>query len=128
MAISFYERNASRPDIDCPGDRLSYNCSIKSNSETIHHLEWNVTYPGYVPIIITHDGNTILNNISYFGMGISAVMTDYMANEYIESIITITVLDNNTDKIEVGCSIRGLASAMITVVNTSGTSVYTAIS
>ena len=120
MTISIHKQNISRPDIDCPRDTFSYNCSIFSNSETIHHLTWRVTYPGHEPINITYNGSSSLNSVGLFDMQIRAVMTGYIAFEYIESIITIKVLENITDEIKLECIIEGLENETVTFVNSSG--------
>ena len=120
VTISIHEQNISRPDINCPGDTFSYNCTITSNSETIHHLTWRVTYPGHKSINITYNGSSSLNSVDLFDMQIRAVMTAYRAYEYIESIITVKVLGNITDEVKLECIIEGLANDSVTFVNSSG--------
>lgn len=84
----------SRPDIDCPGDTIPYYCSVLSNSEAVQ-LTWRVTFPEMMPISITYDGRSTVNTIDILlDLNITAVLTDYIAEEIIESIITLTVLRN----------------------------------
>ena len=123
------EINTSRDDIDCPGDTISYNCFIISNTET-PHLIWNVTFPGLTPISFTHDSTSTLYDIHYLDMNISVTLTELdtiattesVNEEQIESIIVITVLKNvtmNGTKLE--CSTANLDSdSTVLFVNTSG--------
>ncbi len=110
-----------RSDIDCPGDTISYNCSIHSNSETLR-LSWRVTLPGSMPITITYDNTSILNNVENLAMSVSTLLAQYRRDEYIESIITLTVLLNVTlNKTMFECFISDLDSKMIDVfINSSG--------
>lgn len=87
------ERNVSRLDIDCPGDTIPYHCSILSNSETIQ-LAWKVTFPEMVPLSISYDGSSVSNNSDMLGMNITAIVSNYIAEEVIESVITLTILRN----------------------------------
>ena len=128
------EINTSRDDIYCPGDTISYNCSIVSNTET-PHLIWSVILPGLTPINLTYDSTSNPNTISHIDMNISATLTElittatteFVNKVYIESIIVITVLKNvtmNGTKLE--CSILNLdAKSTILFVNTSGKRVKT---
>lgn len=116
----------SRVDIECPGDTIPYNCSIRSNSETVH-LIWRVTIPGQMPMTSTYDGTSTLNNKDSLGASTTTVLTRYTSQAYIESILTFSVLKNvslNSTTIE--CSSEGLDNDTQTVfVNTSGSYVYT---
>ena len=85
------QRIVSREDIDCPGDTISYNCSIQSNSETVQ-LTWRVTLPGQMPIDITYDNTSNLNTVDNLGFSITTTLTTYTRDEYIESTIVFTVL------------------------------------
>ena len=109
-------------DIDCPGDTLTYNCSIESNSETLH-LTWNITFPEEMPIYFTFNSTSILftwhgwNNI-----GVSAILTGYIDQEYVNSTIIFTIMNNVTlDGTELECSITDLGNEItILYINTSG--------
>ena len=114
-SLTLLERNTARTDIDCPMDTISYNCSIFSNSETVH-LEWRVTLPGVMPIDITYDNTSILNNIDNLAMGVNTILSMYRSDEYIESIIVFTIIRNiilNETMLE--CTINGLDSEATTV-------------
>ncbi len=87
------KRNVSRSDIECSGDTIPYNCSILSNSEYVH-LIWIVTLPEHVPMTITFDGSSSLDVVYYLDMNITVTLTNYVAEEYIESIIALTVLSD----------------------------------
>ena len=85
------ERNVSRMDIDCPGDTISYNCSIQSNSETVQ-LTWRVTLPGQMPVDLTYDNTSNVNTVDNLGFNIITTLTNFTRDEFIESIIVFTVL------------------------------------
>ena len=122
-SVSLYllERNKKFTDIDCPGDTLTYNCSIPSNSESIQ-LIWNITQPGKMPIGITYNSTSILNNIDYLDANISTLLTEYREEEYIESVLTLTILsDFILNGTIVKCSFSSTVSRQtIVFINTSG--------
>ena len=62
-----------------------------SNSETVQ-LTWRVTLPGMMPVNITYDANEMM--ITDLGLNITTVLTGFVADEYIESIIILTVLSD----------------------------------
>ncbi len=125
VSLNLLEKDTVRSDIDCPGDTLSYNCSIQSNSENVH-LTWTITLPDNIPIVITYDSISMLNESNYFDENITTILTDFRSDEYIESVITVTFLGNvslNESRIE--CNIADLSSESILVlVVTSGKSLF----
>ncbi len=115
ISLLIHERNTARTDIDCPMDTISYNCSILSNSERVH-LRWRVTLPGSMPVTITYDNTSILNNMDNLAMGVITTLTTYRRDEYIESLIVFTVVRNivlNGTMIE--CSISDLDNDVVTL-------------
>ena len=85
-------RNVSRLDIECPGDTISYICSVMSNSEMVQ-LTWRVTLPGGMTANVTYDNTSILNTVDDIGIHyIVTILTGYTSGEYIESTIVFTVL------------------------------------
>lgn len=88
LACSF-----SRTDIDCPGDSITYRCSIQSNSEMVQ-LMWLVTLPGQETITMLFVDGSYINITSYIGMNITTILTQYTMDESIESEITLTLLRN----------------------------------
>ena len=129
MTLTLLQINTRRDDIYCPGDTISYNCSIISNAEATH-LNWKVTFPGLMPISFTYNSSSSLYKIDNLDMNISVTLTDftttnlteYVHEEHIESILTLTVLKNITiNKIKLECSIADLHNDTVTVyINTSG--------
>ncbi len=107
-----------RSDIACPGDTISYNCSI---SESLN-LVWSVTIPGSTPLSIMYDSTSMLNSIDNLDVGVSTMLTQYRSDDYIESIIVFTVLMGVTfNQTDVQCSIPNLnIMSTIVFVNTSG--------
>ena len=121
------ERNTSRQDIDCPGDTISYNCTILTNSET-PHLTWRVTLPGNVPLNITYDNSSNQGNLNYLGMNISSTLREIRYG-YIESVIVLTVVnDVNLNGTELECSIGADFDVATVTVNTSGLSILICVS
>ena len=134
VTLTLLEINTSRDDIHCPGDTISYNCSIISNTET-PHLIWNITLPGLTPISFTFDSTSTLYDIHHLDMNITVTLTElntfttteFINEEHIGSIIVITVLNNvsmNGSNLE--CSIANLDSdSTLLLVNISGKIVST---
>ena len=113
------ERIVSRSDIECPGDIIPYNCSIQSNSETVH-LTWRVILPGQMPINITLYPNVTIDGVN-FNSYIAASITGFRSDEFIHSTLEVTVQpDISTDQIMLECSIEDLGNDSVTVlINTS---------
>ncbi len=110
-------------------DTISYNCSIVSNSERVH-LTWTVTLPGSMPVTITYDNTSILNNMDNLAIGVQTMLTTYRRDEFIESLIVFTILRNIVlNETMLQCSISGVdmegglgSEATSFLVNTSGNS------
>ncbi len=111
-------RIVSRSDIECPGDTVPYNCSIQSNSETLLLL-WHVTFPGQMPLTIVYNDT---DNMTRQNGYVSASLTSYTRDEYIESILTITVQpETSTEHLVLQCSIEDLGNDSSEVlINSSG--------
>ena len=122
MKLNIHERTTLRPDIDCPGDTISFNCSIESNSESVE-LTWEITSPDeLVPMSIIYNDTSLLNNRDQLDIYIDATLTKYMRHQSIESLITFTILKNiSINGTELQCSSSDLESAAVKVlVNISG--------
>ena len=92
MELDSLERNVSRLDIECPGDTISYICSVMSNSERVQ-LTWRVTLPGGMTANIIYDNTSIINTMVDIGINsIATTLISYTRNENIESTIVFTVL------------------------------------
>ncbi len=108
-------------EIDCPGDTVSYNCSVTSNTEVLH-LTWSVEFPDLLPINITYFyyDDRSLGGIDMLDMDISAALIDFREG-YVESSITLVVFKSSMNGTIVKCSIADLDRDMVTIViNTSG--------
>ena len=90
-----------------------------SNSETVQ-LTWRVILPGMMPVNITYDANEMM--ITDLGLNITTVLTGFVADEYIESMIILTVLrDIELSGTKVECITEDLNSKNTTIfVNISG--------
>ena len=88
-----------------------------SNSETVQ-LTWRVTLPGMMPVNITYGANEMM----ILGLNITTVLTKFVADEYIESLIILTVLsDIELSGTKLECISEDLDSQNTTlIVNTSG--------
>lgn len=109
-------------DIECPGDVISYNCVIQSNSEYLF-LIWRVTPPGMTLFNITYDRFSYMNNEVYNVDNVfRTIQTNYTQDVSIESMLQLTLISNfslNQTKLE--CLILGLDSDTVYVdVNFSG--------
>ncbi len=115
MSLNLFERNTVRSDIDCPEDTISYICSIQSNSETVN-LVWNIYLPDSVPLTITYDNTSLLNNIDSSDIRFRTVLTAYNNSEYIESTILFNIVRNiSTNGTILECSISDLDTETLTV-------------
>ena len=95
--------------INCPGDIIPYNCLIQSNSERLH-LIWRVNLPGQKPVDIIYNNNSNFSNTtSQSSIYITSSLVDFARDNYIESIIAITVQLNFTQLI-LNCSIGDFGS------------------
>lgn len=104
------QRVVARRDIECPGDIFPYNCSILSNSETLH-LIWRITLPGETPVDISYYNGTFFDDTAGLNGFLTSSLTEYTSNEYIESILEITVQANSsTDQLMLQCLIEGLGN------------------
>ena len=124
-------------DIECPGDVIAYNCFVLSNSESVQ-LTWRVTIPGLESFNITYDtfspinieegvgssnSSSAVNIEERIGMSITTTLNNFMADEFIESTIVFTVLNDVTlNGTGLECISEDLDTDFVVVlVNTSGT-------
>ncbi len=149
--MSPLEDDKIRPYTNCPGDAISYNCSVFQNSEEVY-LTWTITLPERTPIRITYDNLSIINSLDYldstdyfsfesmdymneenvsmqesvdiFDMSISTILTDYVVGEYIESVVTLTIVNNiSLNGANVECSISNMnndSKSLLLSFNVSG--------
>lgn len=83
-------------DLLCPGDDTSYHCAIISTSLDLE-LAWVVTFSGQVPVTVVYDSNsTDANNDTDIGslVSVSTTITDVALGDHIESVVTLTALEN----------------------------------
>ena len=113
-----HERNTSGHEIDCPGDTLSYNCSIQSNSEMLN-LTWKVITPGQRSVNITYDASSELGQVTTLNDFTVTSLTEYTVDESISSILEITV-DLSAKTITLQCFTPLLQSTLALAINSSG--------
>lgn len=123
VSLTPLPRNTSREDIECPGVTIPFNCSVQSNTETIH-LIWRVTIPGQLPLNITYDGSSAVNMDTELHDFIVSSL-DTVRVDYIEAFLEFTVntnIDFNSTTLE--CLIQGLGNESATLyINASRKSV-----
>ena len=122
VTISPLVRNVSRSDIECPGDSISYRCSIQSNSEYIE-LTWKILFPDGNSVNFTYNNTSTTNQLEVLGhRTITTVLSSYIPEVYAESILTLTVLEGvDMNGTEIECSSSELNSSAVKVYfNTSG--------
>ena len=106
-----------RKEIDCPGDIISYNCSIESNSEEIQ-LTWRVTIPEQMPVEITY--SNLSTSATPLTSYISTSVTGFQSEQYIHSYLEITVHLNIPTEIMLECFMTDLGNdTEIVLINTS---------
>ena len=83
---------------------------------------WLVTFPGQDAIVMIYTSDSERNAVDYIGMNITTTLIQYRSDEYIESEIVLTALQNvpmNGTLLE--CKSEDLANiAEVVYVNTSG--------
>ena len=121
ITLTTKPRISSRTDIECPGDIISYVCSVHSNSENVQ-LKWHILFPRQSPIEILYDHASTTNIADTLKLGVETTLTNFTRDNYIESLLELTIIKgvpiNGT---EIECSSENLNSVRIEVlVNTSG--------
>ena len=106
--------------IDCPGDMFYHNCTILSNSETIH-LTWRITLPGQLPFNLTYDMSSSVGDTLTSG-NIRTLLTTFVDEQSVASILELTLSSTeNFNLTQLECLIDDLGSDSFTVfVNASG--------
>lgn len=100
--------------IDCPGEIITYYCSIVSNTENLL-LTWNIDFPGNTSLTITYDGSFSNGTVNDLGWNVSTTLTNY-SEDYVESKLEITLLrDFDIRGTKVECSIEDLDIEIVTV-------------
>ena len=103
------DRIVMRNDIECPGDIVPYNCSIESNSETIH-LTWSVSVPGEMPVNITYS-NATFGNITSLNSYITTSVTGFRRDQFVHSVLEVLVEPGiPTNQITLECSIGDIGN------------------
>ncbi len=119
VILEFLESTKKLDEMDCPGDTISYNCSIMSNTEDLH-LTWSVEFPNSLPINITYSDDGSLREIDMLDVGIRATLMDFRGG-YVQSSITLVVFNSSMNGTIVKCSIANLDLDNVTIlINTSG--------
>ena len=121
VTLTLLDRNASMEDIDCPGDMISYLCSIESNSEDLQ-LTWTVTPPSGCPPFNATFRNSSDPDITNECTGIVVSLTNYTRDVGLASVLTVTVLRNALmTGTEIECGITNLDNEVETLfINTAG--------
>lgn len=105
--LSLEESARESPVIDCPGEIITYNCSILSNTENLL-LTWSIDFPENLSLTITYDMFSFIGDMDDLGWNVTATLTDY-TSDYIKSRLEIIVpksFEINRTKVE--CSIEDL--------------------
>ncbi len=118
--LRLLENSMSRSDIDCPGDTISYNCTVQSGSPLLH-LKWIVSFfEGETREVLYNNRSTFNNQtVLDFNTQIYLVSSE---RGYLESVIVFTVATGVTlNGTELECRIDNIDSERDTVsVNKSG--------
>lgn len=107
-------------NINCPGDVVSYNCSI--SSPNILHLTWLVTLPGSPTINVTYTRISSRNSPTSHHRSFSSVLSSYIDEQYIESIIMFSVLrEIDITGTTVQCTMGTIEASITLTSQTTGT-------
>ena len=121
--ITSLQRNISRAEMNCPGDIISYQCSIFTNSE-FPSLTWTVTLPGKMPLMITYNKNHTLHNVNVNSLMnfITSTLVAFTNDTFINSVLEVKLQENiSAHQTQLQCSMQNLSVADTTVyTNTQG--------
>ena len=119
VSIIFLEKNSTSDMIDCPGDTITYSCSIISNTEDLH-LQWSVNFVNLATSEILYNTTSSLGVILQDDLNptVSSSLISY-GSGYVESILTLTLTGIDTNGSFVECSIDDLDIDYIIVVTKS---------
>jgi hypothetical protein len=103
--------------IDCPGDTITCNCSIISNTENIQLL-WRVNPPNFT---ILYDKASLLGSNDEVNGSIFTSLVDYR-DGYIQSILVLTLTNISVNRRVVECGLPGVNNELVSIITTfSGT-------
>jgi hypothetical protein len=83
----------------CPTEGTRYNCSFLTVITRSLSLAWIITYPGEKAIVISFNGSENNDN-RLFGRNITAALTRYTKNEYIESVMSLHLYQGTAPKVQ----------------------------
>lgn len=96
--------------MDCPGDTISYSCSITSNAESTQ-LIWSVTFPGNTPTAYIYNRTVMNSSVSVSTNHRSESEANYR-NIYMQSTIILTILRNvSMNRAKLECNLAGVNNA-----------------
>ena len=79
-------------DLECPGDTITYWCSIVSEIDDLH-LIWDIMLPGETRHIIHYNSTSPLNAVATVDMyNISSTLVNYTRGHFIASSIEVVLL------------------------------------
>ncbi len=122
--LQLLESNMSRSDIDCPGDTISYICTVQSGSPSIQ-LEWIISFFERKTRGVLYNNRSILQDQTVLDFN---TRTSLVSSErgYLESVLIFTLATGVTlNGTELECGIDNIDSETDTVsVNKSGMCVH----
>ncbi len=98
-------RTRRTSSVDCPGDTISYECSVVSDRSPLF-LTWIITFPnnlGLIPITITYNMSSTINSTSTFPMDTSIRFTDMGAVYLVSAISFSNLIDDGLVGTEIQC-------------------------
>lgn len=105
------------PTTLCPGDTLSFNCSLWKYTWN-PRLQWHVTYPEQEPVIISYSSTSYRNRPKHYGLSIISALTKIKTSSapYMASDITLLVVRGvSIHGTEVRCTISGMAPVRVKI-------------
>ena len=117
------ERNE---DIDCPGDKISYYCSVEIASSDAY-IKWVVVLPDNEPVTITHNSSSPGNISDGPNNTISSTRSTFGRNEYLGSMLTIDMLAMDPAALNgtfINCSTEGNFDTTEVLIRNPGTYIF----
>lgn len=93
LSVYIQPQEQIKPRTLCPGDTLSYNCSLWTYTWN-PRLQWHVRYPKQEPVIVSYTGASYRHWPRYFGPSTKSTLTEYSTSRapFMVSEITLVVM------------------------------------
>lgn len=111
------QRNTIHSDIDCPGDHITYTCTVHSNSITLD-LVWNITLSAEMSQQVAFSSAADLNRIINLNRNAFVVLEEYDSGNSARSTFTLVPEVGVTlSQTAIWCRIPGVQSTPVSTID-----------